>query len=819
MQILRSYALNAPRLVSALLFLGIFTISLQAHQPHDPLLVVATSPNYAQDHTLLVATDYLTVSIGVYLPLLSTDGGNTLTPLRGIPNQPMNSIQFSPNYAADGTILMGGAAGLYGTTDKGNTWTQLSLNGGVAVESVAFSPNYAADSTIYAVTAANVFKSSNGGSSFSPVSAPGPLTGTLTVIALSPNFASDQTIVVGGTSDGIFRSTNGGVTFTNQTRGQTIPQVNGLLFSPVFAKDNTIFAATYGAGVFLSTDGGTTFNASNTGITDKNVTSLIVYPGYVKTGTLMISTALDSVFVSTTRGASWKQAAKVYRPLSPQTTMHYRTLAAAPTSATTATVFMGMFEGLWTSNDEAKTWSYIDMLPTYLLRELKVSPTFPVDQTLLGTSYGGGQLYSETGGNSWTIRNTGASNAYPDADAFSTNYDKDKTVAVGVVTEMDISTNAGQNFMKVPGLNASTYVRAIAFSPNFVNDKTVLIGTDNRGTGNPENVTYQGKSYPNQGLFISKDGGVDWIPTSLGGPAIDNIELSPAFATDGTAFAASTVSGLYLSTNSGANWTAVFDLATDPGILQVLLSPSFPTDHTAFAATPHSGIYKSVNGGMTWSPLPNSVQYTGISFAISPNYLTDQTLYIGTFQSGLIKSTDGGNTYTPTGLTQNFVTALAISSGFATDQTLYAATYRGVFKSTDAGVTWTFSDEPNRQENDRQVNVLYSGTWTKATNSSASTSNFDSTSVGGSTVTAYFFGTGFSWIALMGPKGGTATVTVDGVPAGSASFLAAQTMYQQPVFHNGNLTCGPHTVVFTASSTQPGINFDAIDATRAGCGY
>ena len=819
MQKLCSYARRAPGVLPVLVVLGIVSIPLQAHQPHDPLLVVATSPNYAQDHTLLVATDYLTVSIGVYLPLLSTDGGNTLTPLRGIPNQPMNSIQFSPNYAVDGTILMGGAAGLFGTTDKGNTWTQLSLNSGAAVESVAFSPNYATDSTIYAITASNVFKSTNMGATFVPVGAPGPLTGTLTLVAISPNFATDRTLVVGGTTDGIFRSTDGGVTFTNQTESQTLPQVNGLVFSPLFAKDKTIFAGTYGAGVFLSTDGGTTFAASNTGIADKNVTSLIIYPGYAKTGTLMISTALDSVFVSTTRGVSWRQGAKVYRPLSNQTTMHYRTLAAASTSATTVAVFMGMFEGLWTSNDEAKSWSYIDMLPTYLLRELKVSPTFPVDKTILGTSYGGGQLYSETGGNSWTIRNTGASNAYPDADAISTNYDKDKTVAVGVVTEMDISTNAGQNFKKVPGLNASTYVRAIAFSPNFVNDNTVLIGTDNRGTGNPQTVTYQGKSYPNQGLFISKNGGLNWIPTSLGGPAIDNIELSPAFATDGTAFAASTVSGLYLSTDSGANWAPVFDLATDPGILQVLLSPSFPTDHTAFAATPHSGIYKSINGGMTWTQLPNSVQYTGISFAISPNFLTDQTLFIGTFQSGLIESTDGGNTYQPTGLTQNFVTALAISSGFATDHTLYAATYRGVFQSTDAGATWTFSNEPNRQENDRQVNVLYSGTWTKTTDASASTSNFESTSVGASTATAYFFGTGFSWIALMGPKGGTATVTVDGVPAGSASFLANQTMYQQPVFQNGSLSCGPHTVVFTASSTQPGINFDAIDATRAGCGY
>ena len=742
-------------------------------------------------------------------------------PLRGIPNQPVNSIQFSPNYAVDKTILIGGTAGLFLSTNKGLTWSQVSLNNGATVESLAFSPNYSADQTIYAVTPLNVFKSTNGAASFLPVAAPGPLTGTLTVMAISPNFAVDQTLAVGALSDGIFLSTDGGKSFTNQTQSQTLPQVTALAFSPLFQGDKRIFAATYGAGVLLSVDGGVTFNASNSGITDQNVTSLIVYPGYLKNGTVMISTAVAGIFVSTSRGTSWNQAANVYRHLSPQTTMHYRTLAAASTSNQSVTTFLGMFEGLWTSTNQAASWNYLDMLPTFLMRELKVSPTYPSDQTLLGTSYGGGQLFSASGGATWTIRNTGATNSYPDADAFSPNFDKDKTVAVGVVSEMELSNNAGLSFQKAVGLHATTYVRAIAFSPNFATDSTVFIGTDNRGTGNPTTVTYNGASYPNQGLFISKDGGNDWIPTSLGGPPIDNIELSPAFVTDGTAFAASTTKGLYMSSDSGATWALVFNLPADPGILQVLLSPGFSTDRTVFAATPHSGIYKSINGGMSWAQLPNSVPYTAISFAISPNFLSDQTLYIGTFQSGLIESTDGGNTYGPTGLTQNFVTALAISSGFATDRTLYAATYRGIFKSVDAGATWVFSNQPNRQENDRQVNVLYSSGWTKVSTSGASTSNYQTTSVGGSTATVNFFGTGFNWIAIAGPSGGSAAVSVDGVPVGTASFFASQASLQQTVYQDNSLVCGPHTVVFTASSTQnqSQINFDAIDATRAGCGY
>ena len=74
------------------------------------------------------------------------------------------------------------------------------------------------------------------------------------------------------------------------------------------------------------------------------------------------------------------------------------------------------------------------------------------------------------------------------------------------------------------------------------------------------------------------------------------------------------------------------------------------------------------------------------ALAIDP--ITPRTLYAGTYGGGVFKSTDAGATWSAanTGLDSTGVTALAIDPN--TPSTLYAGTGGGVFKSTDAGATW-----------------------------------------------------------------------------------------------------------------------------------
>jgi photosystem II stability/assembly factor-like uncharacterized protein len=99
----------------------------------------------------------------------------------------------------------------------------------------------------------------------------------------------------------------------------------------------------------------------------------------------------------------------------------------------------------------------------------------------------------------------------------------------------------------------------------------VMIGADNRGSPNPPTVTHNGQTNPNQGLFLSVDGGNTWVPATLGGPPIDSISISPNFAAVRTAFATSTTTGPYKSTDGGKTWTMISIPSVPPPMLPVKL--------------------------------------------------------------------------------------------------------------------------------------------------------------------------------------------------------------------------------------------------------
>jgi len=126
-----------------------------------------------------------------------------------------------------------------------------------------------------------------------------------------------------------------------------------------------------------------------------------------------------------------------------------------------------------------------------------------------------------------------------------------------------------------------------------------------------------------------------------------------------------------------------------------------PTDQNIlYAGTPGGGIWKSTNGGTSWTALSDNIAQTGVtSIVIDPS--NTSVIYIGTGDGfgnldvkgiGILKSTDGGTTWQNTGLSwttsqQRVVSAMAMSP--ANTSILLAATSAGLYKTTDAGATWT----------------------------------------------------------------------------------------------------------------------------------
>lgn len=798
---------------------------LLAHQPHDPMSVVALSPNYAQDQTVFVGTGALTMPLPVaeYVPLLSTNAGFTFTVMPGLPNQPMVSIAVSPGYASDGTAFMAGSGGLWRSTNSGASWVAV---GGAplasGVQSVAVTPNFTANGGAYAITAAAVYGSNNHGSTWTSLPVPSPLTSNLTVIAISPNYAVDRTVAVGTVANGVFLSASYGRSWTSATNGLTLPQVTGIAFSPAYASDHTIFAVTHGNGVYVSRNSGSTWTQVNSGITDLNANAIALSPRFAQDSTLWVATAAAGVFQSTNRGNSWSLCNPVPRPLSDQTSNHFITLAAAAGASGTV-LFLGMYEGLWTSTDDGATWQYCDTIPTRLVRALELSPTYPQDHTVFASTYGGGTMWSADGGQTWFFRNTGLPNSYTDAVAMSTTFSTDSMAFVGTTNGLERISGGNTTWSLMSMLGKPTYPRSLGISPGFAQDSTIFIGTHN-GVNYSKYVIYQGKQVPNQGLFISVDAGQNWAPTGIGGPPVDSIAVSPDFPTDRTVFAGSSYAGLFKSTDGGTSFSKITIVSGDSTVLPVVLSPAYAADQTVFAATSHSGIYKSIDGGRNWSQLPGTSLLTAFSIAMSPNYAADQTLFIGTMQQGLLKSVDGGQTLLPIAIPGNYASAVAISPGYAQDQTVFAASYLGLYKSTNGGTTWSYTAEPGRQEEQRALppeafySILYQGTWTVDRSSTASTEQLATTTQSGASASLTFLGSGLEWIGVKSPTSGSAQVFVDGVLNAMVNLNASQTLSQQTLWVQRGLPCGVHTItIVAAAGSGQSVTLDALDAWQDTC--
>jgi photosystem II stability/assembly factor-like uncharacterized protein len=804
--------------------------ALQAHEPHDPITAVAVSPNFGQDHTVLAASGSLSVKVGAYALFKSIDGGVNWSIVEGLGNNGNTAaVVFSPAYAQDQIIFVAGSGGLFATANQGSSWTQLTSQ---ALQTVALSPNFALDQTLFVITQANkILMSANRGQTLVSVPAPVSLTSGLSSMAVSPNYAADSTLLLGSTANGIFKSTGAGANWVQVTAGMTLTAVNSLSFSPGFSSDQTAFAGAFGSGILISTNGGNSWTLANSGISDLNVTSLALSPDYLQDATLWISAATGGVFRSTSRGSSWTQGSLVSRPLSNLTTVHYQSIAVAKSGGNTS-LFLGMFEGLWSSVSLASSWHYIDTIPTRFIRYINLSPNYAQDQTIFASTYGGGNLWSTNGGSTWGFRNTGMFVSYTDASGISPNFANDGIAFSAMGFGLERTATRGENWERMAALGAICYPRGLAVSPNFAQDSTVLIGVYNGsdGTRYPPTVTYNGKSYPNQGLFLSTDGGNHWIPTSLSGPPVISIAISPGFATDRTAFAASSTTGLYKSTDGGMTWTLLTVPASSTQMAKVAVSPNFTNDGVVFAAPITGGVYKSTNGGSSWSLESGTAPIRAMDIEISPNYAADQTLFLGTVQYGLMKSTNGGAAVAQvSGFTDSFVTAVALSPNFASDQTMFAAGYHGLFKSTDGGTTWTYTAEPARIEetrnitstsNDQPPTITFGGSWSRVDPAQpASTDSYEITKLGDAAF-LQFVGSGVRWISWTGPTQGSATITLDGVVQGTVSLNAAANQFQQTVWEQHGLSCGAHTFGVTANlQAGQSITVDAFDIWLDTCPF
>lgn len=145
------------------------------------------------------------------------------------------------------------------------------------------------------------------------------------------------------------------------------------------------------------------------------------------------------------------------------------------------------------------------------------------------------------------------------------------------------------------------------------------------------------------------------------------------------------------------SWNSI---SYNPGIGRVNVVRQHPTNPAIlYAGSPSGGLWKSVDAGQTWEPLTDHFPALGVS-GIAIDYNQPDVIYISTgdmdgfdtYSIGVMKSFDGGLTWQPTGLIHTigqFVVCRKIEMHPNNPNILLVATSDGLFKTIDAGDTWT----------------------------------------------------------------------------------------------------------------------------------
>jgi photosystem II stability/assembly factor-like uncharacterized protein len=204
-----------------------------------------------------------------------------------------------------------------------------------------------------------------------------------------------------------------------------------------------------------------------------------------------------------------------------------------------------------------------------------------------------------------------------------------------------------------------------------------------------------------------------------------------------------------------------------------------------YLGTAAGGVWKTTDGGQTWAAITDTQASLAIgAIAIDPN--NPNNIYVGTgeadysvdsyYGQGLLKSTDGGTTWTlisspfASGGSAPPFAQIAIQPG--NSSVLLAATESGVYRSTNAGATWT-NELPSYASavifDPSNANTAYAGM------------NGYFNSIVYTSVTAAIYKStdgGVTWTALTGGTGSP-------LPAGSAVWRTALTLDSA-----GNLLAG-----------------------------
>lgn len=442
------------------------------------------------------------------------------------------------------------------------------------------------------------------------------------------------------------------------------------------------------------------------------VIELAVSPTFAQDQTLFASVVLSDrrLFArSTDGGRSWHQYGHAFLA------SNVEQFAFSPDFAITGIALVATFgNGIWRTTDHGDTWDAASFgLADLRVSGISLSPVFDIDGIALASTEMG-VFRSTDGGQTWTAASTGLAETSITALAFAPA-GAPRLTAFAAGKTVHRSDDGGLNWTALATFADTT--ETLSVSPGFGADATLAIGFGRFG----------------KGVRYSTDGGGFWQPSNTGLADLRVNEL--ALTTDGTLFAA-THDHVYRAAALGGTWTEfetgleeLSDLTTIH-YTEVVPGPDFATDGMVFLGS-YEGIYRSDTAGADWTQQDLYHQRLNRQVAFSPDYARDGLIYFQNLgggvhlyrdtqpkasvgkQGGLVPGAGpGAGLGTPatrskpvapaattpwkalsTGMTSLWASTMGISNTYARDRTVFAG-YTKLYKSSDAGQTWTVLTTP-----------------------------------------------------------------------------------------------------------------------------
>ena len=613
--------------------------------------------------------------LGMALVLFGCGGGGSAGNTTPSPTPAPVSVSVNP---ASGNVQVAHTlqftASVTGSTNESVTWAVNGTAGGNAtVGTINTSGIYTAPNsvpnpntiTISATSTADTTKSGSAGIQIVPPPSPvgswsrgapfGGIVGNLTI-----NPRAKNTVYATAFNSGVFKSIDGGQTWaalfspaqsnitTSEPASIAVGGAGSTLYFVVGAPPNTMT-------LFTSADGGSTISSHKlpAGLPGFRIT---IDP---RSDNILYVWGKSGISKSVDGGVSWTTLASA-----PQNVNIVRIDAQNPDL-----VYAGTVSGFYKSLDAGGSWSLsstgID--PNLLnIADIAQDTSNPARIVVGANTIPGlipaGHIYASTdGGANWT-ETTAGGNGWPFIQ----------------VTEIQ--------------MNGNIVYAAVEGTPTIFKSQDSGVSWASAATGIPDPASslLLQSTAPDTLLFSSTapfsirrstDGGASWSPSTAGiyGFTGEQIRIDPS-SNSTMYFAAANGGGLWQSTDQGASWANLLD----DNIFAVAVDPK--SSLHLLASDLQQSLLESTDGGTTWhrvtTPIAiiESIEFTpnqpGTVLACSPN-------------GGIARSIDDGTTWNlaNTGLQTTACRSIGFDS--ADPGVVFAAAPSGVYKSSDAGATWT----------------------------------------------------------------------------------------------------------------------------------